>query len=504
MSQQKLTREQVEQIIKTAREQGKRPDLRGLDLHGLDLSWLDLHGLDPHLHFKSLWRIVNEEVVGRTLRGADLREADLHGATLRGADLREVDLRGATLRQADLRQAHLYDTDLRGADLRGADLREAHLNRADLRGADLRGADLRGADLRRADLRGVDLREAHLNRANFSGIYLMVVSILGVVAIPYVTKLFATLFTTPFLALSIVVVGGATASVIVSGLEIPPTPAPLPIPAPQAAPTVPADITVDWPQDMGQGATDTIQVVIQLTELEEFALLPISSQLELGNPSRMLGENKNRQTATQPIITTKVVTLELVSSNFQVEPLTEARQSLAATNSATWLWNITADQALRKQIVTLKMYLDGQTGVYAAWPIQINVVENTPTPAPTATYTPIPATPPPSPTVPPTPTPTATPVPVATRIQPGAAHNLVLICLVSLALLMVGLLLGSYLRLRSINRTRYVIAFYDHPYLAKTYYPRLKRDTSQHQLIMWLMASWHIRFILKFIIKGNK
>ena len=55
----------------------------------------------------------------------------------------------------------ILDYDLRGADLRGANLTDA-----DLRGANLRGADLRGANLRGADLRGTDLTDADLRGAN--------------------------------------------------------------------------------------------------------------------------------------------------------------------------------------------------------------------------------------------------------------------------------------------------------------------------------------------------
>ena len=97
-----MTRDEVLEIVRKAREENKAANLRGADLHGANLRWADL-------------------------RWADLRRADLHGANLRGADLRRADLRWA---------------DLRWADLRGADLR-----RADLRGADLCGADLRGADI---------------------------------------------------------------------------------------------------------------------------------------------------------------------------------------------------------------------------------------------------------------------------------------------------------------------------------------------------------------------
>ena len=94
-----------------------------------------------------------------SLRGADLRYADLQGAYLRGADLQDADLQGAYLRGADLQGAYLRGAYLRGADLRDADLQGAYLRGAYLRGADLRGADLQGADLRGADLQGADLHQ---------------------------------------------------------------------------------------------------------------------------------------------------------------------------------------------------------------------------------------------------------------------------------------------------------------------------------------------------------
>ena len=51
----------------------------------------------------------------------------------------------------------VLDYNLRGADLRGADLSNANLRGADLSNANLWGADLRGANLRDADLSGADL-----------------------------------------------------------------------------------------------------------------------------------------------------------------------------------------------------------------------------------------------------------------------------------------------------------------------------------------------------------
>jgi hypothetical protein len=61
-----MNRQEVEEIVKAAREKYERADLRDADLSGA------------------------------SLRNADLRGADLRGASLRNADLRGADLRGAS------------------------------------------------------------------------------------------------------------------------------------------------------------------------------------------------------------------------------------------------------------------------------------------------------------------------------------------------------------------------------------------------------------------------
>jgi len=108
------------------------------------------------------------------LHDADLRGASLRGANLRGASLRDADLSGASLYGACLRDANLYgaclrDADLSGAGLSGANLRDAYLRDADLRGANLRNANLYGAYLRDANLRGANLYGADLRNANLYG-----------------------------------------------------------------------------------------------------------------------------------------------------------------------------------------------------------------------------------------------------------------------------------------------------------------------------------------------
>jgi len=90
---------------------------------------------------------IKEALVEANLYGADLRGANLHGANLyradlHGANLHGADLHGSDLREANLHRANLYGADLREANLYGADLRGANLHRANLYGANLYGADL--------------------------------------------------------------------------------------------------------------------------------------------------------------------------------------------------------------------------------------------------------------------------------------------------------------------------------------------------------------------------
>ena len=70
-----MNREEALDIVKSAREDTKCPDLSGADLRGASLYYADLYGAD--------------------LRGANLRGANLHYADLYGADLRGANLYGA-------------------------------------------------------------------------------------------------------------------------------------------------------------------------------------------------------------------------------------------------------------------------------------------------------------------------------------------------------------------------------------------------------------------------
>ena len=117
-----MNREDIERIVREARECGERPYLRHADLCGADLRGADLSGAN--------------------LRGADLRGADLCGADLRGADLSGANLKGAYLTVANLTVANLTDAYLYDADLARANLTGARLTGANLTGAYLEDAVL--------------------------------------------------------------------------------------------------------------------------------------------------------------------------------------------------------------------------------------------------------------------------------------------------------------------------------------------------------------------------
>eukprot|EP00456_Euglypha_rotunda_P081887 TRINITY_DN8023_c0_g1_i7.p4 TRINITY_DN8023_c0_g1~~TRINITY_DN8023_c0_g1_i7.p4 ORF type:complete len:168 (-),score=55.89 TRINITY_DN8023_c0_g1_i7:11-514(-) len=91
--------------------------------------------------------------------GADLRHANLVGKSLRGADLNH-----AKLARADLSGANLAGANLDGADLTAAKMQLVNAPVSTMRGATLIGADLLFAKVQRADMSNVDMT-AEIGRA---------------------------------------------------------------------------------------------------------------------------------------------------------------------------------------------------------------------------------------------------------------------------------------------------------------------------------------------------
>lgn len=160
-------------------EQGIYP-FRGIKLSRADIEWLlatHENGLGP-----VCWSDENQsERIGLDVRGADLRQADLHNLPLARlcaglphwewakATLEQRTMAAAHLEEANLRDAQLAGAYLRGARLAGTYLSWAQLEKADLNNAQLTGAHLRFARLMRADLRDAQLTEADIRGAQLEG-----------------------------------------------------------------------------------------------------------------------------------------------------------------------------------------------------------------------------------------------------------------------------------------------------------------------------------------------
>ena len=81
-------------------------------------------------------RLTRNEVFESVRQAREIEERpDLCRANLCGANLRDANLRRTNLWDAKLRDANLRDADLLSADLRGADLRGTNLRRTNLCGA---------------------------------------------------------------------------------------------------------------------------------------------------------------------------------------------------------------------------------------------------------------------------------------------------------------------------------------------------------------------------------
>ncbi len=94
----------------------------------------------------------SDAVTDRPFAAIDLVDMNLDGLKLRGANFTEALLRNARLRVADLRDTRFEDTDLRNADLSGADLTRALLLNPSLEDAELGAAFLGDAALIDVDL----------------------------------------------------------------------------------------------------------------------------------------------------------------------------------------------------------------------------------------------------------------------------------------------------------------------------------------------------------------
>lgn len=125
---QRITTEEVLQIVYFARERGEQPDLSGLDMRGLDLRGCDMR-----------WS---------NLSGCDLRGCDLRGSNLTKAIMTGANFSGCDMRESNLSECVMIGTDLSGSCMRGSNLTKTIVIGCYLIGCDLRGSNLSGSDMR--------------------------------------------------------------------------------------------------------------------------------------------------------------------------------------------------------------------------------------------------------------------------------------------------------------------------------------------------------------------
>ena len=124
------------------------------------------HAVLMHANLSNV-QLQGAQLQGAQMQGADIRGARLEGAQLQGAQMQGADLALARLEGAQLQGAQMQGADIRGARLEGAQLQGAQMQGADLtlirlQGAQLQGSQLQGADLSLSGLEGADLRKAAL------------------------------------------------------------------------------------------------------------------------------------------------------------------------------------------------------------------------------------------------------------------------------------------------------------------------------------------------------
>lgn len=177
-------------------ERHKNADATSPYLHGFTIPYIwgrsdgSLFGFfHRNLIVTDIDLVIDKEVTAGersiTLRGRDLRFAQLDRSDLHQADMTGVDLEGASLVGTDLSRVRLNcqdETELllgegraeakcasaRGADFTGARLDGAHMTGIDLSGAKLENATLEGAVLKFAILEGTNFWNANLRKADLT------------------------------------------------------------------------------------------------------------------------------------------------------------------------------------------------------------------------------------------------------------------------------------------------------------------------------------------------
>ena len=143
----------------------RKANLRDARLLGANLIETRLKGANLHLAKMQGAELRSAEMQGAVLSGAQMQGAVLSGAQMQGANFSWAQMQEANLSLAKMQGADLSWAQMQGANLSWANMRGAHFNRAELQGADLSLAQMQGAVLDRTEMQGADLLFAEMQGA---------------------------------------------------------------------------------------------------------------------------------------------------------------------------------------------------------------------------------------------------------------------------------------------------------------------------------------------------
>jgi Pentapeptide repeats (8 copies) len=157
---------------------GRRPAGR-IERGGINLQFSDLRGIDLYQSNLAGARMPAADLRQALLVDVDLsasfiNHANFDGAVLGQTSFRDAYLEGTSFRNAGMRQAEEFTyiglPTTGPITVRGCDLRKANLQNADFTNAQLQGAQLTGADLQDARVDGADFTEAVLDNTVLKGV----------------------------------------------------------------------------------------------------------------------------------------------------------------------------------------------------------------------------------------------------------------------------------------------------------------------------------------------
>lgn len=122
--------------------------------------------LDEVIRKHKLWLNGEEGGERAILVDRDLSGLDMSGADLRDAHMERADMRGASIDNADMRDAHMRGANMESIEMRGANMESAEMVNVNMRFATMIGANMENANMEYADIRNANMGDTNMNGAN--------------------------------------------------------------------------------------------------------------------------------------------------------------------------------------------------------------------------------------------------------------------------------------------------------------------------------------------------